>query len=173
MNPKQQRFVEEYLVDLNATQAAIRAGYSAKTAGQQAFDLLKKPEIQSAISTARKALSERTNVTAERIVAELAKIGFSDLRQLFDGGRLRSIEDLPDDVAAAVSAIEVVTKPGFDEDGNRTVEHVHKVRLWDKRAALVDLGKHLGMFVDRVEHNLGPSVLEVIYEDAKPKAEPD
>lgn len=77
MTPKQQRFVEEYLVDLNATQAAIRAGYSAKTAGQIGEQNLKKLEIAAAIAEAKAQQAKRTEITADRVLAELAKIGFA------------------------------------------------------------------------------------------------
>ena len=73
---KRQRFVEEYLIDLNATQAAIRAGYSAKTAGSIGEEILKKPEIQEAIQAAMKARSERTEITADRVLKELGRIAF-------------------------------------------------------------------------------------------------
>lgn len=90
LTPKQARFVEEYLVDLNATQAAIRAGYSARTAGQTSFELLKKPEIQILISEAQKKRSKRTEITQDRVLQELAKLGFGDIRDIFsDDGSLK------------------------------------------------------------------------------------
>lgn len=154
LNPKQQRFVDEYLIDLNATKAAERAGYSPKTAYSQAHDLLKKPEIQTAIDEGVKARAERTQITQDVVVRELARIGLSDIRKLMTpGGNLADIHDIDDDTARAVSSVEVVVKPtgGEDEDGNRAVEHVHKIKLWDKNSALEKLGKHLGMFIDRSE----------------------
>ncbi len=71
LNPKQKRFVEEYLIDLNATQAAIRAGYSKKTAGIQGFDLLKNPKVQGAIAKAQEKLSKRVSVTQEEVIEGL------------------------------------------------------------------------------------------------------
>ena len=82
MTPKQQRFVEEYLVDLNATQAAIRAGYSKKTAEQQGHQLLKKTSVQQAVSAAQQTRSEATGITADRVVTELAKVGLCQCVQL-------------------------------------------------------------------------------------------
>lgn len=155
LNDKQARFVQEYLVDLNATQAAIRAGYSEKTAGAQAHDLLKKPEIAQAVEDAQSERSKRTEITSDMVLRELGKIGFSDIRKVFTpGGHLMRVEDLDDDAAAALSSVEVVTRkvPGGDSD---EVEHVAKIKLWDKRAALVDIGKHLGMFTDKIEHSGG------------------
>lgn len=155
MTPKQQRFVEEYLVDLNATEAAKRAGYSERTAYSIGQENLNKPEIAEAIEAAQQQRAERTEVTADRVLDELARIGFADLRGAFTpGGNLLPPEDWPDGLAAAISAIEVVTKPsgGQGEDGSKEVEHVHKIKLWDKNSALEKIAKHLGMFVDRHEH---------------------
>lgn len=142
LNDKQKRFVAEYLVDQNATQAAIRAGYSEKTAKQIGARLLTNVYVAAAVAKGQQKVAAKLEITVERIAEELAKIGFSDLRQAFDGGRLLHPGEWPDDAAAAISSVEVVTR----SIGDGEVEHVHKIKLWDKRAALVDLGKHLGMF---------------------------
>lgn len=164
LTARQRRFVDEYLVDLNATQAAIRAGYSAKTARSVGSENLTKPDIASAIDARRAAITEKLEVSQESIVAELAKIGFADIRKLFtETGGLKRVEHLDDDAAACLSSVEVVTRrvPGTDRD-DPEYEHVSKVRMWDKRAALVDLGKHLGMFVERVQHDVGPGLAQII-----------
>lgn len=151
LTPKQARFVEEYLIDLNATQAAIRAGYSAATAEQQGYRLLRNVQIEALISEHMKKRSDRTEITQDMVLRELAKIGFSDIRRLFTpGGNLIAVPDMDEDAAACLSSIEITTRKvrgGNDDE----VEEVSKVRLWDKRAALVDIGKHLGMFKDKVE----------------------
>ena len=82
LSPKQERFVHEYLVDLNALQAAIRAGYSKDTAGAIGHENLKKPEIQAAIAKARQEQQERTQITADSVVKEVALIAFADAREL-------------------------------------------------------------------------------------------
>lgn len=149
MTPKQERFVAEYLIDLNATQAAIRAGYSAKTAYVIGHENLSKPEIAAAVSERRQRIAAKLEVTQESVTAELAKIGFSDIRRLFnESGSLKRIEDLDDHAAGCLASVEVVTRkvPGSDDN---EVEHTAKLKLWDKRAALVDLGKHLGMFKEQ------------------------
>jgi phage terminase small subunit len=155
LTPKQARFVQEYIVDLNATQAAIRAGYSEDTAHSIGHENLSKPEISTAVQAAMDMRAERTGITVDRVLVELAKLGFADIRQIFtEGGQLRDIASLPDDVAASVQSIEVVTRPGaeVDENGNRTIEYVHKIKLADKKGPLELLGKHLNVFVDRIEH---------------------
>lgn len=152
MTPKQARFVEEYLIDLNATQAATRAGYSAATAAEQASRLLTNVKIADAVKAAQLARSERTEITADRVLKEMAKIGFSDVRRMFTpGGSLLSPTEMDDDMAAAVQAIEVIEKPRRDADGNVEIEHVKKIRLNDKLGALTQIGRHLGMFTDKLE----------------------
>jgi phage terminase small subunit len=143
LNARQLKFVDEYLVDMNATQAAIRAGYSKKTAGSQGFDLLKHPEIASAIQARRQEVSHKTGITVEKVLAEMARIAFSDVRKLFGPtGALLPLTELPDDVAPAIAAIEVSshTPPGE----GAVPEWTTKVKLWDKGKQLENLLKHLG-----------------------------
>jgi len=153
LTPKQRRFVDEYLVDLNATQAAIRAGYSARTARSIAEENLTKPDIAEAIAAAQAARAERTQVTADRVLRELARIAFSDIRTLFDSkGGLRKVADLSDDEAAAFAAVdasEIFEGRGEDREH---VGYLKKVKLWDKLAALRLAMLHLGLLKEKVEH---------------------
>lgn len=148
LNPKQHRFVDEYLCDLNATQAAIRAGYSEKTAASQGERLLRNVEIQTALQERMKAREQRTEITQDRVLTELAKIGFFDVRKLFHGdGSPKSIADLDDATAAAVAGLDVVNIGNQDAG----IGQVMKYKIADKRAALVDIGRHLGMFPGKLE----------------------
>jgi phage terminase small subunit len=143
MAPKQERFVEEYLVDLNATQAAIRAGYSERTAHEIGHQNLSKVEIQEALQTAFAARSKRVEVDQDWVVRRLARIADLDLRKLFAAdGTPRPIHELPEDVAGAIASIHVVKRKGEAEG--------YRVRLPDRIRALDLLGRHLGMFRDRV-----------------------
>jgi phage terminase small subunit len=146
MNRKRQRFVEEYLIDLNATQAAIRAGYSAKTARSIGQENLTIPDIQNAIDAALAERAKKTEITADRVVQELARIAFVDFRQVTswgpDGVRLLSSDELSDDEAAIVSEVSETTT----ETGGSL-----KVKRYDKLKALELLGRHLGMFIDKKE----------------------
>lgn len=156
MSPKQQRFVEEYGVDSNATQAAIRAGYSAKTAEQQGHQLLKNTSVAAAIAERASARAEKLEITAERVLRELALIGFANMSDYItigpDGDPFVDLSALDRDKAAAISEVTVEDfKDGRGEDA-RDVRKV-KFKLSDKRAALVDLGRHLKLFVDVKEHN--------------------
>ena len=147
LNRRQALFVGEYITDLNASRSALAAGYSAKTSGQIGFELLKKPEIQEAISAAMKARSERTEITADRVLKEIARLAFLDIRKAFNAdGSLKPIHELDDDTAAAIAGLEVSEIRG--EDGVSTV--LKKIRLSDKRASLELAGRHLQMWIDRV-----------------------
>lgn len=148
LTPKQQRFVEEYLIDLNGTQAAIRAGYSPKTAEVQASRLLRDAKVYAAVEARKKELSESLQITQERVLKEYARIAFSDIRKtLTPGGNLLNPNDWDDDTAAAIGSIEVVTKALHNgDDAGTEVEHTHKIRTWDKKAALDSIAKYLGMF---------------------------
>jgi phage terminase small subunit len=152
LTDKQQRFVEEYLIDLNATQAAIRAGYSEESARSIGSENLTKPDIQSAIAEARAKLTEAAQITQERVLREYAKLAFLDIRKAFDeDGNLKSIHEIDDDTAAAISGIEIdVKSTELDGDALNT-SRIHKLKLSDKKAALDSIGRHLGMFTDKTE----------------------
>jgi phage terminase small subunit len=136
--------VREYLIDLNATQAAIRAGYSKKTAYEIGRQNLKK--LEKEIAAAQAEQSKRTEVTADRIVKELARIAFVDPRKVFkwgpDGVTLLPSDQLTEDEAAIVAEVSETTT----ESGGSI-----KVKRFDKLKALELLGRRLGMFVDRAE----------------------
>ena len=143
MTKKQKRFIEEYLIDLNATQAAIRAGYSPDTAYSIGQENLNKPEIKAHIDQAMAERSKRTGVNADRIIMELAKIAFVNATEVIDPETATVKEDaLPEDTAA-IQSVKVKT---FGEDGLE-----REIKMADKIKALELLGKHLGMFKDKVE----------------------
>ena len=151
---KQQRFVDEYLVDRNATQAAIRAGYSAKTATVIGAENLTKPNIQEAIKLGEAEIAERTKITQDMVIKELAKIGFSNMLDYITitngGDPVTDFSALTRDQAAAISEITVEEYTEGRGDDARNVKRT-KFKLSDKRSALVDMGRHLGMFKDKVE----------------------
>ena len=142
LTPKQKRFVAEYLVDLNATAAAIRAGYSKKTANRIASENLSKPDIQIAIQEAQDSLQKSTEITQEMVIKELAKLGFFDIRKMFDkNGKPLDISQLDDDTAAALVGLDVQDVYDSDKD---YVGYIKKYKMADKVKALELLGKHFG-----------------------------
>jgi phage terminase small subunit len=135
LNDKQRAFVREYRVDRNATQAAVRAGYSAKTAKQIGSRLLTNVDIAREIERAEAKAAAKVELTVERTLQEIARIAFQDPRKLYrEDGSQRPIHELDDDTAAAVASVE------YGAEGAR------RVKTWDKNAALEKAMKHLGLF---------------------------
>lgn len=155
LTPKQMRFVDEWLIDFNGKQAAIRAGYSAKTAEVTAAKLLRNVKVQAEISRRQKDLQKRTEVSQDRVVKELARIAFANIadylhvetqtRTKDDGTEvtyqivmLSETEDLSVDQRAALANVK------------QSVNGV-EIKLHDKIKALELLGRHIGMFTDKLE----------------------
>lgn len=153
LTAKQRRFVEEYRIDWNATQAAIRAGYSKKTARIIAAENLSKPIIQNYLQQLLEGKREQTEITVDRILEELAKMAFFDVRKLLDeDGKPLPTQDLDDSTAAAIAGLDIVDYYEVGDEGKKEFAGwVKKYKLADKKGALELLGKHLGMFTDRIQ----------------------
>ncbi len=149
LTAKQAAFVREYLVDNNATQAAIRAGYSRKTAYSQGQRLLKHVEVAAGIAKRQAKLEERAGVKAEAVIRELALLGFANMQDYMrvtpDGDAYVDLSNLTQEQAAAVQEVTVDEYVEGRGEAARAVKRL-RVKLADKRSALVDLGKHLGLF---------------------------
>lgn len=159
LTPKQAVFVQEYLTDYNATQAAIRAGYSERSAQEIGSENLSKPLIAKAIEQAQAERAERLGITADRVINELAKLAFSNMEDYIkkDGNGLASIDLSTVDrgQAAAISELTVDTRklPGAEDE----VEKV-KFKLVDKGVNLERLGKYLKLFTDKLETELSGNI---------------
>lgn len=176
--------MQQYLVDLNATQAAIRAGYSVHTASEIGFENLRKPQIAEAIQLARNEIAEKTGITVERVLKELARIGLSKMsdvstwgvKEIALGFDAEGKKLLPEDIGNAVvvryqeaafvtpfnsadlsaDILAVVSEVSITKDGS------FKVKLHDKNAALTQIGRHLGMFTDKTEHSGSVSLKQAL-----------
>jgi phage terminase small subunit len=138
-NPKYEAFCQEYMKDLNGAQAAIRAGYSGKGANVKGAQLLAIVSISERIAELMQERQQRTQVTADMVIAELAKIGFHNVQDFVNGGNsILELKHLDANKTAAVSAVKTTLKA----DGDL----VSEVKFHDKVAALEKLGKHLGIF---------------------------
>ena len=155
LTPKQQRFVEEYLIDLNATQAAIRAGYSEKTAHSIGAENLIKPEIQKAIADAQAKREERTQIDSDYVLKRLVEIDQMDVLDIMgDDGNVKPLRDWPKIWRQYISNIETISM----DDGEGWLK---KIKWPDKVKNLELIGKHVsvGAFKEKVEHtgaNGGP-----------------
>lgn len=191
LTDKQKRFCEEYLIDLNATQAAIRAGYSPKTAEQTASRLLRNVKVQEYIAKRQKELSRSTEITQERVIKELALIAFSNnadyahvvekKMQVEAGGALVDVLD-KDGKPVMYRTVEPVLTEELTEEQKRALAVIKKgrdgleVKSCDKVKALELLGKHLGIFTDKIEANVNDttrSELQELLAQRKARSEPD
>lgn len=145
LTDKQKKFVEEYLIDLNATQSAIRAGYSPKTANEQGARLLANVSIQEAISKAMAERSRRIGINQDRIVQELARIAFVKITDVVDpDGEINT--NASDDDLACIESYKVE-----DSDSVNGSSSKREVKLASKIKALELLGKHVGMWNDKIQ----------------------
>jgi len=152
MTDKHARFVQEYLVDFNATQAAIRAGFSPRTAKQQGSRLLTYADIAEAIAAGRGAVADKSGITRERVLQELALLAFSDVKHYLidDAGNVKLAAGAPDGASRAISSVK--RRVRVDEEGNSTTEV--EFRLWDKPGPLKLAGKHAGLFAEKPDLDL-------------------
>lgn len=153
--PMQDRFVDEWLIDFNGTQAAIRAGYSPKTAAAAAARLLRNVNIQAEIARRQKDLQRRTEISQDRVVKELARIAFADASDY------ACIETLTyENEDGTVSPVQIVSPKDTDtlsDDQRAAIAGIKQgangieIKLHDKIKALELLGRHIGMFNDKIE----------------------
>lgn len=153
LTDKQKRFVEEYLIDLNATQATIRAGYSPKRASEQGHQLLQKTTVSEAISKAMAERSRRTGISQDRVVNELAKIAFVNMLDVVDEeGRIRSTAS--EDDLACIESIKHKESSSINGDSTE-----REIKIASKLKALELLGKHLGMWNDKLDVNMNVPII--------------
>ena len=158
LTPKQQRFADEWLIDMNGKAAAIRAGYSPKSAEQQASRLLSNAKVRAYLDERMAEHSTRTGVNQERIIRELARIAFLDPTQLVNMDSAELLDDTSADDRAAIASVKVKTMSGETEMIER------EVRFADKIKALELLGKRFAMWLDRqqVEGTVGVQIIDDI-----------
>ena len=181
--PKHARFVEEYLVDLNATQAAIRAGYSAKNADVVGPRLLGNVGVAAAITAGQAKRSERMEITADMLVRELWIIGHSDIKDYLtidEGGSIiaKMFEEMPDGASRALEMIEEnrTIKESADGKDSNIVNSKIRFKMHSKLGAIELIAKLLGFMKDKVEHtgkDGGPVEHEVQFIMPRPGERPD
>jgi phage terminase small subunit len=165
LTPKQARFVQEYLVDANATQAAIRAGYRRRRAAEVGYQLLQKTPVKHAIAKGQAATAAKLNITAERIAREVALLAFANMLDYIapqaDGSAVIDLSALTRDQAAAIAGFTVDEYMDGSGDDARPVKSV-KFKLHDKLGALTTLAKLLGFWRERSEVDAGGALLKAL-----------
>jgi len=141
INEKQKRFVDEYLVDLDATKAAIRAGYTPKTAAQSGYKLVHKSLVSAAIARAQAERSRRTGITADRVLRELARIAFCNPADVIDFDKGTVQPDATEDDKCCIAGIKLKT---MNSANGNMIER--EIKMCDKLKALDMLAKHLGLY---------------------------
>lgn len=153
-NVRYEQLCHEFLVDYNQTQAAIRTGYSAKSAYKQASEIFMRPEVGARVNELLAERSVRVGVTADRVVQELARVAFMKAPDVINLNDASVIDGLSDDDMAVISSVKVRSGGQWEE---------REVRMFDKLRALELLGKHLGMFTDRLNINTDvPTIVDDI-----------
>lgn len=152
LTPQQYRYVQEYLIDPSSqTKAAIRAGYQISNATQSACRLMSQPKVKAAIAEGQQAAADRLGITQDRVLQEIALIAFSNLKDIIsqneDGTTTIDMSRMSREVAAALGEVSI------SEKGGKVKTRTAKAVLAGKLAALEKLGKHLGMFQEKVEHS--------------------
>jgi phage terminase small subunit len=154
LNAKQRRFIDEYLIDLNATAAYKRAGYRAtgNAAEVNAARLLRHAKVKAIVDERMAARSNSTQITADRVLREIARVAFLDIRGYYRAdGSLKSPHELTDDQAAALASVESFEEFEGVGDSRCKSGDVRKIKMWDKMRALIELSKHLGLAPERHE----------------------
>lgn len=179
LTEKQKRFADEYLIDLNATQAAIRAGYSKKTASRIAIELLNKTHVSEYVQKRQSRLQAKTEVTQERVIAELAKIGFASITDYLEYKTALRVIDHDEngnpihDWAMLVNAIDSAEVDGSPiQEVSISKDGTFKFKLYSKLDALEKLARHLGLYNDsaaakdtREEDNLFDAIAKAVKTD--------
>jgi phage terminase small subunit len=150
LTPKMEKFCHEYLIDLNATQAAIRAGYSVKTAFTIGVENLKKPLIQARVAELQLDRQERTQITADEVLrqyADIIRFRIEDIMD-YDGktSKYKPMSEWGRSAKVAVNSIKQKTTTRTDREGNTHEYNEIEFKVDDRQKALDSLGKHLGMF---------------------------
>lgn len=167
LNERQKKFCIEYLKDLNATQAAIRAGYSKNTAGSQGFDLLKKPEIQDFIQDKNSKRFEKAEIDAQYVLNRLVEIDQMDVADILtDELELKPINQWPKSWRTTLSAVDINTIYSGEDDAETIIK---KIKWPDKVRNLELLGKHISIkaFGDKQEDEAPPTSISINFTEAK------
>ena len=185
---KQKRFVHEYLIDFNATRAYKDAGYqykNSKVATQLGSRLLKNPKVKRFIDHVNEEKRKRCAITQDQVINELAKIAFADLKDYLEYRTEQTVVDYNEEGAPIVDYQQIIDVIDSKEVDTSVVQEVSvdnkgnfKFKLYDKQKALLDLGKHLGMFTEKIEHSGGVNIQqnpfdELSVEELKALAEVD
>lgn len=163
LTEKQKQFCQEFIIDFNATQAAIRAGYSPNvdSASVEGSRLLANAKIQAYLADLKAKRSKRTEITADKVLQELARIGFADIGEFIDeNNNPVSIKGLKKSRRAAVAMVKFKKRIYYDKEGNPVEVESHEFSLHDKLSALDKIGRHIGMWDKETNNTTQPITIQ-------------
>ena len=154
LEPKQQRFVEQYIIDLNGSAAAIRAGYAPRSSKEIAYELLTRPHVRAAVERAKLQRAVAVGVTQAMVLDQMAALANSSVAHyvIDDDGQVQLAEGAPSNAMSAIQSIRKKTTQKVDRNGEVSITYDVELKLWDKPTPLKLMGRHTGLFPDRVEH---------------------
>ena len=157
----QELFCREYIKDLNGKQAAIRAGYAEASAEVQACRLLSHDKVKHFVQVLMDKRNAKLEVSSDDVLRELMKIGYADIRQIFnEDGTIKDPKDWPDDIAKCIASIEVLEEhEGYGKD-KVFIGYTKKVKFWDKTKCLELIGKHKQLFSDTLNVNINGNLAD-------------
>lgn len=152
LNLRQEKFCLEYIKDGNGSEAAIRAGYSKKTARNIAGNLLTRINIKKRIANLTQKYILKQGLVVEDVIKHMIRLTNYDISECFEeDGRLKHPKDWPEDIKHVAQGVEVVeSSKGYGED--KEYYYTHKIKMPDRNKSLEMLGRYLKMFVEQVEH---------------------
>ncbi len=170
LTPKQLRFCQEYLVDFNATQAAIRAGYSKKTAYSQGQRLLKNVETQKKLRELIQQQTVRTQIDADKVIKEAGRVALADVGLAFkEDGTFKDIHDIPKELRRAISGIETIETYTGTGKNKVWTGYIKKIKFWSKDKQIEVLMKHLGLFRED-NKQAGQTLASAVHQALKDKS---
>ena len=162
LTPKQKLFCKYYLISLNATDAAIKAGYSKKTANRIGTENLSKPVIREYLESQMKSKEQELDISVDRILRELASIAFLDISEFYnDDGTLKNIKQIDETARRAIQSVTTREEQGATiENGEIKPQffNVNNIKANDKLKALELLGKYHSIFKDKIEHSFDEKI---------------
>ena len=166
LNTKQKLFALEYIKEPNATKAAIAAGYSKKTAYAIGHKLLKIAEIQRLIESKVTKKIEKAELSAEKVLKEIANIAFFNIQDLYnEDGTFKKIHELPEHVARAIASIEATELLSNDEEGDKKKAILlKKIKIYDKKKNLENLGRYFALFTDQMKMDATEDLKKILKE---------
>jgi len=168
LSPKQDRFCQVYVIELNGKKAAIKAGYSKKTAESQASRLLSKAKVRARVDQLKLKVEKKLEIKKENILRELHQISTTDILYLFnEDGSFKPLKEIPEAIRRSIASVEVEELFEGKGEERQHIGYTKKIKFWDKLGSLKLLGQHLKLYTDKLEVGMEESFLDLLLKARK------